>query len=485
MIDEFNQQDVSLLISTSTNDLNTTTPSDYKEVMIFVDKAHWGAAICEKIRRIEEEDVFDAVDLKEALKEVPHQRILSTKQIHGINYDEMCAPTPTFSSLQLLFSTAYKTVYLWSPIGMGIPKFKVLKLRKALYGTKQASCFWWMHLKKILQEIGFKSNGEEPSTYTLEHDGEQAILWIHVDDGALTASSIELINQILDQINKRLKMKWDENIKGLVGISINETDEGLKFLQLELIEKVINLVPHNIVAKSPLLNNCQLESNFLCRNMDKPYLKRIGMLLYIAQASWPDIAAYAVNYLARFSLTTNHSHWDAVNHLIAYLRSTRNVGIIISNQNQLSEMNCFVDANWGGEGNKSTHGYLVMHGMNPIAQQFKWQTTIASSTAEAEYMVLSFAAREALWLYHLIYNILKIPVSTLLSDNKTAVGISTDSMNRKQTRHSIRDFNIINEYVATGKLALRWVSTNNQLADIMTKLLGSVKTNQFVSEINR
>ncbi|MBW0535767.1 hypothetical protein O181_075482 [Austropuccinia psidii MF-1] len=125
-----------------------------------------------------------------------------------------------------------------------------------------------------------------------------------------------------------------------------------------------------------------------------------------------------------------------------------------------------------------------MHGMNPIAWQSKRQTTIASSTAQAEYMALSFVAREALWLYHLLNDILKNPIPTLLSDNKTAVGISTDSMNRKQTRHLIRDFNIINEYVTTGRIALQWVSTNNQLADIMTKPLGSIKTNQFVSEVN-
>ncbi|MBW0465926.1 hypothetical protein O181_005641 [Austropuccinia psidii MF-1] len=160
-----------------------------------------------------------------------------------------------------------------------------------------------------------------------------------------------------------------------------------------------------------------------------------------------------------------------MNHLIAYLHHTKHLGILISKRNQSSEMNCFVDANWGGEGNRS------MHGMNPVAWQSKRQTTISSSTAQAEYMALSFAARETLWLYHMLHNILKNLVPTLLSDNKTAVGISTDSMNRKQTRHLIRDFNIINEYVATRKLALRWVSTNKQLADIMTKPLGNVKTN--------
>ncbi|MBW0572719.1 hypothetical protein O181_112434 [Austropuccinia psidii MF-1] len=68
--------------------------------------------------------------------------------------------------------------------------------------------------------------------------------------------------------------------------------------------------------------------------------------------------------------------------------------------------------------------------------------------------------------------------------NKTAVGISTDAMNRKQTQHLIRDFNIINEYIATNKLRIQWVSTKEKLADIMTKSLGHVKVTQFTNNVN-
>ncbi|MBW0506564.1 hypothetical protein O181_046279 [Austropuccinia psidii MF-1] len=223
--------------------------------------------------------------------------------------------------------------------------------------------------------------------------------------------------------------------------------------------------------------NCQLVSNSSLSTMDKPYLKRIGILLYIAQASRPDIA-YAVNYLARFSLGTDQSHWTALEHLIAYLRGTKDMGILINKNNKSRNFECFVDANWGGEGNRSTHG------VNPIAWQSKRQTTIAPSTAQAEYMALSFAARETLWIYHLLFTILKTPIPTLFSDNKTAIGISTQSMNRKQTRHLIRDFNIINEYIAVGKLQLRWISTNEQLGDVMTKPLGRIKHTEFVRKVN-
>ncbi|MBW0483648.1 hypothetical protein O181_023363 [Austropuccinia psidii MF-1] len=322
------------------------------------EKTEWIGAIKEELKSMDEEQVFDIVDLRYALSIVPHESILSTKwvfvkkpehykarlvargfkQIHGINYDETFAPTPTFNVLQLLFSTALlkqwpvktfdvkvaflhsvidKPVFVWCPQGMNIPKFKVLALKKALYRTKQAARCWWVHLKEVLSLIGFQSNDEDPSTYTLIKGTDVSILWIHVDDGAITASSRELMEKIAHEINKKIKVKWDEKISGLVGITIEKIPQGYKFLQTDLIDKLTGLNPSNVTSKSPLPVDCKLESS-PALNMDKPYLKRIGMLLYIAQASRPDIA-YAVNYLARFSMNTNKSHWKALEHLIAVM----------------------------------------------------------------------------------------------------------------------------------------------------------------------
>ncbi|MBW0538725.1 hypothetical protein O181_078440 [Austropuccinia psidii MF-1] len=457
MIKELNKQDTSIVNLSDRSGLHLLIPNTYKEAIISPNRTDWIQAINEEITSMKTEEVFVPVFLRDALKEMPHESILGTRwiftkkperfkarlvargfrQIHGINYDETFAPTPTFNSLRLLFSTAClkkwsirafdvkvaflhslidKPVYIWPPMGMNIPKFNVLKLNKALYGTKQASRCWWLHLRAILQRIGFRNNEEDLSTYTLNQGNDQAIL-----------------------------------LNGLVGISIKETEDGFKFYQPNLIDKLTNLAPSKIIAKTPLPPNCQLESKYSA---------------------------------ARFSLNTDQSHWKALEHLIAYLRGTREMGILINKMNVSSQLKCFVDASWGGEGNRSTHGYVIMHGINPIGWQSKRQSTIASSTAQSEYMALSFAAKEVLWIYHLFVGILQNPIAILLSDNRTAVGISTDLMNRKQTHHLIWDFNTINEFIATHKLKLEWVSTNEQLGDILTKSLGSMKHASFISQLN-
>ncbi|MBW0538319.1 hypothetical protein O181_078034 [Austropuccinia psidii MF-1] len=112
--------------------------------------------------------------------------------------------------------------------------------------------------------------------------------------------------------------------------------------------------------------------------------------------------------------------------------------------------------------------------------QSKRQATVAASKAQAEYIALSFAAKEALWLSNMFSQFIHNSLPQLLSDNKTAIGIANESMSRKQTRHLIREFNIINEYIVKGKINLTWISTTDQLADIMTKSVGHVNVKKFL-----
>ncbi|MBW0468091.1 hypothetical protein O181_007806 [Austropuccinia psidii MF-1] len=166
------------------------------------------------------------------------------------------------------------------------------------------------------------------------------------------------------------------------------------------------------------------------------------------------------------------------------MRKTKTLGIQITGSDPCPTLQTYVDANWGGEGDRSTHGFLLLHGKNPILWQSKRQATVATSTAQAEYIALSFSVRECLWISNLYRPLLYDPTPTLLSDNKTAIGIATDSMSRKRTRHLFREFNLINEYITKGKISLQWVGTNEQMADILTKPLGHLNVKKFIDTIN-
>ncbi|MBW0473177.1 hypothetical protein O181_012892 [Austropuccinia psidii MF-1] len=148
-----------------------------------------------------------------------------------------------------------------------------------------------------------------------------------------------------------------------------------------------------------------------------------------------------------------------------------------------TSIQCYIDANWGGEANRSTNGYIIFHGSNPVAWQLKQQAMVAALMAQAKYLALSFSSKEFLWISHLFAPILQTPVPTLLLDKKTAIGIGTDSVSRKQTCHLIREFDVINEYIVRGKIALTWISTKEQLADVITKSLGHVTLKNITNSI--
>ncbi|MBW0537165.1 hypothetical protein O181_076880 [Austropuccinia psidii MF-1] len=432
MILELEKQDALVSSLNTVSDSSNITPMTFKDVMISPQKDNWISAIDDELKSMQEEDVFEIINLKDALQNKKASDILSTrwvftqkkaplrykarlvargfKQTKGVNFEETFAPTPTFNALRLLFSILIANkwvirtfdvkvaflhslidmpVFVWPPRGMDIPPGKVLKFNKALYGTKQAARCLWRHLTTILIDIGFEPNKEDLSTYTYLSASGTALLCIHVDDGALTASLPQLLERIVAAISSKLKIKWDETMTGL--------------------------------------------------------------------GSRPDIT-YAVNYLARFSLGTTPAHWEALEHLIAYLRMTKKTGILIRDSGSTLAFECYVDANCGGEGNRSTHGFLLLHNNNPISWQSKQQATIASSACQAEYMAMSFAAREYL--------------------------IALNIACQKQTRHLIREFNLVNEYIAKGKISISWISTHDQMADILTKPLRPLKVTHFLSLLN-
>ncbi|MBW0526386.1 hypothetical protein O181_066101, partial [Austropuccinia psidii MF-1] len=115
------------------------------------------------------------------------------------------------------------------------------------------------------------------------------MLWIHVDNGALAGSSASVIDFISSKLDQHLQIKWDKEISHLVGLSIKQTNTSFNINQTAFIDKLTTLLEIRITASSPLPQNCNLLSN-PSKEMDKEYLKRSGMLLYIAQGTRPDIS---------------------------------------------------------------------------------------------------------------------------------------------------------------------------------------------------
>ena len=139
------------------------------------------------------------------------------------------------------------------------------------------------------------------------------------------------------------------------------------------------------------------------------------------------------------------------------------------------DLYAFLDADWTGchTSRRSTTGFCTFLGGNCISWSAKKQSTVARSSAEAEYRSMASTAAEITWLSFLLRD-LGIPLSRppiLHCDNLSALHMTINPVFHGRTKHIELDYHFVREKVAFGSLETRFVSSTSQLADIFTKPL--------------
>ena len=105
------------------------------------------------------------------------------------------------------------------------------------------------------------------------------------------------------------------------------------------------------------------------------------------------------------------------------------------------------------------------------------QPTVALSTAEAEYMAACAAAQEAKFLRSILLDFGVDQSPTVIhEDNQPAINIAENRLTSQRTKHIDIKYHFIREAIDDGIIKLQYVSTTEQLADILTKILPAPQT---------
>ncbi|GAA0143920.1 transmembrane signal receptor [Lithospermum erythrorhizon] len=118
----------------------------------------------------------------------------------------------------------------------------------------------------------------------------------------------------------------------------------------------------------------------------------------------------------------------------------------------------------------SLQGYVVYLGSNIVSWQSKKQRTVARSSIESEYKALVNCSAELSWLVSLLSE-LHIPPSKppiLWCDNLGATYLSANPVFHAHTKHIEIDFHFVREKVAGKELQVQFISTQDQIADVLT-----------------
>ena len=133
----------------------------------------------------------------------------------------------------------------------------------------------------------------------------------------------------------------------------------------------------------------------------------------------------------------------------------------------------FSDADWAGDINdrKSTSGYLFQLSGGAVTWKSKKQGCVALSTAEAEYIALSSAAQESVWLRQLTTELGSSPKTptTIFEDNQSAIAMTKNPQFHGRAKHIDTKYHFIREQVNCGNIKLEYCLTEEMTADMFTK----------------
>lgn len=208
---------------------------------------------------------------------------------------------------------------------------KVCRLHKCIYGLKQASHVWGNLFMDFIEQHGFKKSDADPCLFFRIRGTERTFLAIWVDDGIVASNHQKAIDGFITALGENFKFR-SHPLQRYVGITITRDREQRKIhiSQPEFISQIVekfhmtSCSPKSIPADPNVLLTKPTDKKE--EERDFPYREAVGVLLYLALVSRPDIS-FAVGQVARFVESHNPSHVKAIRQIISYIHGTPSHGI--------------------------------------------------------------------------------------------------------------------------------------------------------------
>lgn len=200
----------------------------------------------------------------------------------------------------------------------------------------------------------------------------------------------------------------------------------------------------------------------------KPYREVIGSLMYACMATRPDICV-AVNYYSQFQTNATEEQWKGLKRILRYIKGTLDWGIWFRSNNS-NPLLVFADSDFANhKDRKSVSGFILDLFGDMVLWGTRKQSFVALSTTEAELVALAVATAEALWLKHLLHE-LGVSVSTikLFEDNQSCIS-ALSNWDVKRLKHMDVKYNFVKDLWRKGLLAVDYLPSSEQKADIMNK----------------
>jgi len=438
------------------------------------------------------------------------------RQIPGVDFDETYSPATMLPVIRIFFVCCLylglkvhhmdvKGAFLQSPLTdydiyirlpAGYKAFggaSFAKLKKSMYGLKQAARDWYSYQHKFLLSQGYRCSTLDRCMYYYDKDGIRSLVYVHVDDYLIACNDDAWYENLLHNYRSYLncyETDCDDLGKPLNHMQIAldyQFDKGtVSFSSDRYILETLNRfgLQDSNPKYSPLPRNFYDLPFGLASTCEDTYRSMIGCLMWIARIHRIDIM-FAVTYMSQFVACSTEVHLTACKQILKYLRTTLGrqftysrddmrdfVGEEDFNQKIFNiTIKCDSDFASDTTDHKSYSGFLIYLNGCLVDWVTRKQSLTATSTSEAEYISLSEACKSGLHVYQLLSEFFKVASPMIvLNDSQSAQAMAENNLSSRRTKHIWIVYRFVTDWINKGLFKIFHIDTKDNLSDYMTKV---------------
>jgi hypothetical protein len=172
----------------------------------------------------------------------------------------------------------------------------VLRLRKALYGLRQAPQAWNAKLNSTLKGMGFGQSPHEAAIYRRGNGGNALLVGVYVDDLVITGTKDAEVVAFKKEIKATFQMSDLGLLSFYLGIEVHQGDSGITLQQTTYAKRVVELagLTNCNTALTPMDERLKLSRDSTTEEVDATQYRRlVGSLRYLAH-TWHSPSATLV-----------------------------------------------------------------------------------------------------------------------------------------------------------------------------------------------
>ncbi|CAI7768023.1 unnamed protein product [Closterium sp. NIES-53] len=426
-------------------------------------------------------------------------------QRQGVDFFKTFSPTPKMTTLRVLlhvaaqrdfelhsldFSTPFlqgslhEEMWLRRPPGFtgSFPAGTQWRLRRPVYGLRQAPREWHDTLRTTLAALGFAPSTADASLF-LRTDTTLPPFYVlmYVDDLVFATADTEALAHVKSELQKRHTCTDLGELTSYLGLRItrDRAQRTITLTKSHMVQQVLQRFgfTYSSPQSTPLPTGHSLSAPPSDESVEPsgPYPELVGCLMYLMTCTRPDLA-YPLSLLARYVASGRHQkvHWDAAKWVLRYLCSTSGMGLVLGGGARVV-LTSHADASWVDDlaTQRSSQGYTFSLGSGSVSWRSTRTSSVLSFSCEAEIYAGAMAAQELRWLTYLLTDLGEAPCSppVLYVDNKAMLALCKEHRLEHRTKHIALHYFLARELQQRGQLRLAYVASQANTADVFTKAL--------------